>query len=48
MFSYQQPTYTDHKVKTLNQQHIRKNLFNVEKDPVEVYAPLEKSIDKLY
>ncbi|KAH0679215.1 hypothetical protein KY284_020300 [Solanum tuberosum] len=45
---YQQPTYLIHNVKIFTQPHTRKNLFNVEKKPVEIYSHLAESIDQLY
>ncbi|KAH0644783.1 hypothetical protein KY284_032667 [Solanum tuberosum] len=46
--SYQQPTYPIPNVKTLTQQRIHKNLFNVEKKPIKIYTPLTGPIDQLY
>ncbi|KAH0734354.1 hypothetical protein KY285_010061 [Solanum tuberosum] len=45
---YQKPTYPVHNVKTLTQNHIRKNLFNVEKMPIKIYTPLTEPIDQFY
>ncbi|KAH0698726.1 hypothetical protein KY284_012941 [Solanum tuberosum] len=45
---YQNPTYPVHNVKTLTQKHNRKNLFNVEKRPIKIYAHLTKPIDQFY
>ncbi|KAH0781776.1 hypothetical protein KY290_001374 [Solanum tuberosum] len=45
---YQKPTYQVHNVKTLTQNHIRKNLFNVEKRPIKIYTLLIEPIDQFY
>ncbi|KAH0642357.1 hypothetical protein KY290_033949 [Solanum tuberosum] len=45
---YQQPTYPVHNFETLTQPHICKNLFNVAKKPIKIYASLAESFDQLY
>ncbi|KAH0776435.1 hypothetical protein KY290_007846 [Solanum tuberosum] len=45
---YQQPAYLVHNVKTLTQPHIRRNLFNVQKKPIKIYASLAEPFDQLY
>ncbi|KAH0652694.1 hypothetical protein KY289_030372 [Solanum tuberosum] len=48
LIPYQMPTYPVHRIKTLTQKHICKNLFNVEKRPIKICTPLTEPIDQLY
>lgn len=45
---YQQPDYHVHNVKTLTEPHICKNLFNIEKKSIKIYACLAEPFDQLY